>query len=173
MHHRARSWRAGAFILFQLQMQRMITTNFEGFAACRMVLGISVTAHGQSFPAKPVRLIVPFSPGGGTDIATRIIAPKLSERFGQQAIVDNRPGAAGGIGTEATVKSAPDGYVLLIGSTSEIAISPSLYAKLPYDVLCDLLAAAPFASTSMVLVVMPALPVNSAAELATLARTPR
>lgn len=128
-------------------------------------------AHAQTYPVKPVRLIVPFPPGGGTDVATRIIAPKLSERLGQQTVVDNRAGAAGAIGTEATVKSAPDGYTLLIGSTSEIGISPSLYAKLPYDVLRDLTAAAPFAATPMVLVVTPSLPVNSAADLAKLARS--
>jgi tripartite-type tricarboxylate transporter receptor subunit TctC len=85
---------------------------------------ISAGASGQSYPAKPVRLIVPFTPGGGTDIATRMIAPKLSERFGQTAFVDNRAGAAGAIGAEATVRSAPDGYTLLVGSTSEIGISP-------------------------------------------------
>ena len=130
----------------------------------------SVTAQGQPYPNKPVRLIVPFTPGGGTDIATRIIAPKLSERFGQQAVVDNRAGAAGAIGTEATVKSAPDGYTLLIGSTSEIGISPSLYAKLPYDVLRDLIAVAPIAATPMVLVVPPSLPVNTAGDLVKLAR---
>jgi tripartite-type tricarboxylate transporter receptor subunit TctC len=125
--------------------------------------------HAQTYPAKPVRLIVPFTPGGGTDIATRIIAPKLSERFGQQAFVDNRAGAAGAIGAEATVKSAPDGYTLLVGSTSEIGISPSLYAKLPYDVLRDLVAVAPVASTPMVLVVPPSLPVASAGDLVKLA----
>ncbi len=128
-------------------------------------------SSGQAYPAKPVRLIVPFTPGGGTDIATRIIAPKLSERLGQQTIVENRTGAAGAIGAEATVKAAPDGYTLLVGSTSEIGISPSLYAKLPYDVRRDLVATAALASTPMVLVVTPSLPVRSAADLAQLART--
>lgn len=128
-------------------------------------------AQAQSYPAKPVRLIVPFTPGGGTDIAARIIAPKLSERLGQQAFVDNRAGAAGAIGAEATVKSPPDGYTLLVGSTSEIGISPSLYAKLPYDVLRDLVAATPVASTPMVLVVTPALPVASAGDLVKLAQS--
>lgn len=138
-------------------------------SACSM-LGTSAPALSQTYPAKPVRLIVPFTPGGGTDVATRIIAPKLSERFGQQAVVDNRPGAAGAIGAEFTAKSAPDGYTLLIGSTSEMAISPSLYAKLPYDVLRDFAFVAPFAATPMVLVVTPSLPVNSTADLVRLAR---
>jgi len=127
-------------------------------------------AHGQTYPAKPVRLIVPFTPGGGTDIAARIIAPKLSERLSQPVLVDNRPGAAGAIGADHTVKSAPDGYTLLVGSTSEIGIGPSLYSKLPYDVLRDLVAAAPFAATPMVLVVTPSLPVSTAADLVQLAR---
>ncbi len=127
------------------------------------------TAQSQTYPAKPVRLIVPFTPGGGTDVAARIIAPRLSERLGQQVFVDNRPGAAGSIGTDATVKSAPDGYTLLVGSTSEIGISPSLYSKLPYDVLRDLVAVAPLASTPMVLVVPPSLPVKSARDLVKLA----
>ena len=129
----------------------------------------SVTVQGQPYPSKPVRLIVPFTPGGGTDIATRIIAPKLSERLGQQTFVDNRPGAAGSIGADATVKSAPDGYTLLVGSTSEIGISPSLYSKLPYDVLRDLVAVAPLAATPMVLVVPPSLPVSTASDLVKLA----
>lgn len=135
-----------------------------------LVLGIAAPATGQPYPAKAVRLIVPFTPGGGTDVATRIIAPRLSERFGQPAVVDNRPGAAGAIGAEFTAKSAPDGYTLLIGSTSEMGISPSLYAKLPYDVLRDFALVAPFAATPMVLVVTPSLPVNSTAELVKLAR---
>lgn len=134
------------------------------------MLGPAAPVFSQPYPAKAVRLIVPFSPGGGTDVASRIIAPRLSERLGQQAIVDNRPGAAGAIGAEATARSAPDGYTLLVGSTSEMAISPSLYAKLPYDVLRDFAIVAPVAATPMVLVVTPALPVNSTADLIKLAR---
>jgi tripartite-type tricarboxylate transporter receptor subunit TctC len=145
-------------------------TSLLAAALSTAALFSSLTAQGQAYPSKPVRLIVPFTAGGGTDIATRIIAPRLSERFGQQAFVDNRAGAAGSIGTDATVKSAPDGYTLLVGSTSEIGISPSLYSKLPYDVLRDLIAVAPLASTPMVLVVPPSLPVNSASDLVKLAR---
>ncbi len=130
----------------------------------------SPAAHSQAYPAKPVRIIVPFSPGGGTDIVSRIIAPKLSERFGQQVIVDNRPGAGGNIGAEITVKSPPDGYTLMVGSTSEIGIGPSLYTKLPYDVLRDLVAVTPLAATPMVLVVHPSMPVKTAKDLVALAR---
>src|SRR6185437_2081953 len=84
----------------------------------------------QSFPAKPVRLIVPFPAGGGSDVVGRILALKLSDTLGQQVVVDNRPGAGGSIGTEAAVRSAPDGYTLVLASTSEIAINPTLYSKL-------------------------------------------
>ena len=145
-------------------------TSLLAAAMTAATLFSSVTAHGQGYPSRPVRLIVPFTPGGGTDIATRIIAPRLSERLGQQAFVENRTGAAGSIGTDATVKSAPDGHTLLVGSTSEIAISPSLYTKLPYDVLRDLVPVAPLASTPMVLVVPPSMPVKTASDLARLAR---
>lgn len=130
----------------------------------------SATAFGQAYPSRPVRVIVPFTPGGGTDVATRLIAPKLSERFGQPVVVENRAGAAGAIGAEATVKAAPDGYTLLVGSTSEIGIGPSLYSKLPYNVVRDLAPVAPIAATPMVLVVTPSLPVRTAGDLAKLAR---
>jgi tripartite-type tricarboxylate transporter receptor subunit TctC len=130
----------------------------------------STAAQAQTYPAKPVRVIVPFSPGGGTDIVSRIVSPKLSERFGQQVVVDNRPGAGGNIGAELAVRSAPDGYTLLVGSTSEIGIGPSVYTKLPYDVLRDLVPVTPLAATPMVLVVHPSLPVKTAKDLVALAR---
>ena len=129
----------------------------------------SPAAQSQTYPSKPVRVIVPFSPGGGTDIVARILAPKLGERFGQQVIVDNRPGAGGNVGAEITVKSPPDGYTLMVGSTSEIGIGPSIYSKLPYDVLRDLVAVTPLAATPMILVVHPSMPVKTAKELVALA----
>ena len=127
-------------------------------------------AQSQTYPAKPVRIIVPFSPGGGTDIVARTVAPKLADRFGHQVVVDNRVGAAGAIGAEITVKSPPDGYTLMVGSTSEIGIGPSLYTKLPYDVLRDLVPVTPLAATPMVLVVHPSMPVKTAKDLVALAR---
>ena len=129
----------------------------------------SPAAQSQTYPAKPVRVIVPFSPGGGTDIVARIVAQKLTDRFGTPVLVDNRVGAAGAIGAEIVVRSAPDGYTLLVGSTSEIGIGPSLYSKLPYDVLRDLVAVTPLAATPMILVVHPSMPVKTARELAALA----
>ncbi len=129
-------------------------------------------AQSQTYPAKPVRLIVPFTPGGGTDIVARIVAQKLTDRFGQQVFVDNRPGAAGTVGADLTVKSAPDGHTMLVGSTSEVGIGSSLHTKLPYNTLRDLAPVTPLASTPMVLVVHPSIPVKTAKELVafTLAR---
>jgi len=129
----------------------------------------SPAAQSQTYPAKPVRVIVPFSPGGGTDIVARIVSQKLTDRFGTPVLVDNRVGAAGAIGAEIVVRSAPDGYTLLVGSTSEIGIGPSLYSKLPYDVLRDLVAVTPLAATPMILVVHPSMPVKTAKELVALA----
>ena len=126
-------------------------------------------AQSQTYPAKPVRVIVPFSPGGGTDIVARIVSQKLTDKFGTPVLVDNRVGAAGAVGAEIVVRSAPDGHTLLVGSTSEIGIGPSLYSKLPYDVLRDLVAVAPLAATPMILVVHPSMPVKTAKDLVALA----
>ena len=125
----------------------------------------SPAAQSQTYPVKPVRLVVPFTPGGGTDIVARIVAPKLTDRFGQQVFVDNRPGAAGTFGADITVKSAPDGHTMLVGSTSEVGIGSSLHTKLPYNTLRDLAPVSALASTPMVLVVHPSIPVKTVKEL--------
>jgi len=127
-------------------------------------------AWAQSYPAKPVRLIVAFPAGGGSDVVGRILAQKLGERLGQQVVVENRPGAGGSIGTEVAVRAAPDGYTLVLGSTSEIAINPAVYTKLAYDTLRDLVAIAPVAATPMALLVHPTLPVKDVQALIALAR---
>src|SRR5437762_789194 len=99
---------------------------------------VAGAAMAQRYPAKPIRLIVPFPPGGGTDIAARTIANKLSESVKWTFVVENKPGAGGNLGVEQAVKSPADGYTLLIGQTSNLAINPTLYVKLPYDSLKDL-----------------------------------
>ncbi|MEI8400543.1 MAG: tripartite tricarboxylate transporter substrate-binding protein, partial [Alcaligenaceae bacterium] len=96
-----------------------------------------LVAHAQDWPTKPLRLVIPFPPGGGSDVVGRIIAKQLSEVLQQQVVVDNRSGAGGSIGTEFVVKSSPDGYTLLLGSTSEIAVNPNLY-RLNYNTVNDL-----------------------------------
>lgn len=138
--------------------------------AAWVAFGINQNAFAQDFPTKPVRLIVPFLPGGASDILGRIIAQKLTERLRQQVVVDNRAGAGGSIGTEAAVRSAPDGYTMLLGSTSEIAINPWLYSKLGYDTMKDLTPVAMFASSQMVIVIHPSLPVKTVKDLIALAK---
>jgi len=110
-------------------------------------------AMAQAYPAKPIRLIVPFPPGGGTDITARTIANKLSESVKWTFVVENKPGAGGNLGVEQAVKSPADGYTLVIGQTSNLAINPTLYAKLPYDPLKDLSPVALIVSAPVVLVV--------------------
>ncbi len=110
------------------------------------------TAHAQAaYPAKPIRLIVPFPPGGGTDMIARAVAQKLTEQHKWNVVVDNRPGAGGNLGVDAAAKSAPDGYTLVMGQTSNLAINPSLYAKLPYDPLKDLVPVALVSSAPIVM----------------------
>jgi tripartite-type tricarboxylate transporter receptor subunit TctC len=125
----------------------------------------AVLAQGTAYPTKPVRLVVPFPPAGTTDIIARAAAQKLSEAWGQQVVVDNRPGAAGNIGSELVSKAAPDGYTLEMGTVGTHAINPSLYAKMPYDHVRDFVPIVLVAGVPNVLVVNPSLPVNSVQEL--------
>ena len=101
--------------------------------AALLLLGFSSLCMGQAYPVKPIHLVVPFPPGGPTDIVGRMVAQKLSEGVGQNVVVENRPGAGGTVGSAAVAKAPPDGYLLLYGSTSTLAIAPSLYKNLPYD----------------------------------------
>jgi tripartite-type tricarboxylate transporter receptor subunit TctC len=126
-------------------------------------------AHAQSYPTKPVRLVLPFPPGGGTDILGRILAQKLGEELGQQVIAENRPGAGGNVGAEYTVRQSPDGYTIVLCSPS-ISISPSLYKKLSYDPAKDLAPISLVASIPNLLVVHPSVPAKSLKEFAALAR---
>ncbi len=129
----------------------------------------AAVAQGTAYPAKPVRIVVPSSPGGGTDILARVLAQKLSESQGQQFVVENRPGAGQVIGIEAVARSAPDGYTLLMAA-SAIVINEVLYAKPPYDTLRDFVPVTLGASLPNILVVHPALPVKSVRELIALAK---
>ena len=129
----------------------------------------AAVAQGTAYPATPVRIVVPSSPGGGTDILARVLAQKLSESQGQQFVVENRPGAGQVIGIEAVARSAPDGYTLLMAA-SAIVINEVLYAKPPYDTLRDFVPVTLGASLPNILVVHPALPVKSVRELIALAK---
>ena len=131
-------------------------------------LNSSVLAQ-QSKPEKPMKLMVPFTPGGGTDIIARTLAPKLTEKLGTSVVVENMPGAAGAIAAQYTARAEADGSILMVGSTSEIGINPSLYPKLPYNVARDFVAVTPLASTPMVLVVHPSSTIKSAKDLVSMA----
>jgi tripartite-type tricarboxylate transporter receptor subunit TctC len=133
-------------------------------------LGIT-EAVAQGYPAKTVRIVVPFPAGGSTDIIGRVVAEQLTAAFGQQAIVDNRPGANGVIGTELVAKSAPDGYTLLMGGIGSLSINPAIYSKIPYDPVRDFTAITQIAQVPNVLVVHPSLPVKTVKELIALAKT--
>ena len=133
------------------------------FAALMAALAGESVAQAN-YPNRPVRVIVPSSPGGGTDILTRLLTPQLSERLGQQVLVDNRPGAGSIIGNEIVARSPPDGYTLLMG-ISTIAILPSMHKKLSYDALRDLAPITQAISAPNILVVHPSLPVKSVKEL--------
>ena len=135
-----------------------------------VVLAPNSVALAQGYPAKSIRLIVPFPAGGGSDIVGRIMAQRLTEQMKQQVFVDNRGGAGGSIGTEAAVRSAPDGYTMVLASTSEIGVNPALYTRLTYDTVRDLAAVAMVASTPVVVVVHPSMPVKTVKDLVALAK---
>ena len=126
--------------------------------------------HAQSFPSKPLRIIVPFAPGGSTDIVARILADKLSSPLGQSVVVENRAGAAGNIGAEAVAKSPPDGYTLLMATTGVMAINNSLYKNMTYDAAKDLEPVSFTTSITNVLAVPVDLPAKNVAELVALAK---
>ena len=120
----------------------------------------------QSYPNKPIKLVVGFGPGGGTDILGRLVAPQLSERLGVAVTVENRPGANSNIGTDYVAKSAPDGYTLLVGGSASMALSSGLYERLPFDPLNDFIPIAQIvAGDALVVAVHPAVPANSIKEL--------
>ena len=131
---------------------------------------ISGLTHAQTYPAKPVRLVVPFPAGGATDILARTISQKASEKLGQSIVIDNRPGAGGTIGSDHVAKSAPDGYTLLIATGSTHSIGPIINPKIPYSVERDFVPVVYVAKTSSVLVVPGTLPVKNLAEFIALAK---
>jgi tripartite-type tricarboxylate transporter receptor subunit TctC len=135
-----------------------------------LALLISTAAMAQDWPARPVRLILPFAAGGAADVVTRITMAKVSEQTGQPFLVDNRTGASGNIGTEAAAKSAPDGYTFLVGSPGTMAINPHFFSKLPYDAQADFIAAAHVARFPQVLAVHADVPAGTLHELLALAK---
>jgi len=131
----------------------------------------SLAGVGQDFPTRPVRIVVPWPPSGNVDITARTLAPAFSDALGQQVLVENRAGAGGTIGTAAVVKSAADGYTLLLGSSGTVTSGPAVFRNLSYDPLRDLVAIGPIQSVPIVLTVAPKTPVSSFQEYFSLARS--
>ena len=149
----------------------MNTHRILALASCALTVAlVAGTAAAQSFPSKQVRIIVGLAPGGTTDLVSRILAQKLTEAWGQNVIVDNRPGASGMIGGDLVAKAAPDGYTLLITPQTSIAVAPALYGKAPYDAAKDFATITLVGSTPLLMVVHPSFPPKTFAEFAVLAK---
>ncbi len=145
--------------------------SFQLLLAATAAAFTTAPAYAQSYPARPVRIVTPYPPGGGADAAARIIARALADATRQQFVVDNRPGASGQIGTELAARSTPDGYTLLLGSVGPNAILPASSSKLPYDAIADFSPVSLVAVSEYALTVHPSLPVKSVKDLVTLARS--
>jgi tripartite-type tricarboxylate transporter receptor subunit TctC len=146
-----------------------------GVALCALLLVLAAAAtglvHAQAFPAKPLRLIVPYPPGGSADILARGIGQKLGESLGQSVVIENRPGAGTGIGTDATAKAPADGYTLMLGTVSSHAINPALNSKLPFDPVRDFTPISLVASIPFAMLVHPSVPASNVAEFIAYARS--
>lgn len=144
----------------------------HGFVALLAAgLTLSTAAFAQEYPAKSIRIVVPFPPGGFSDVFARIIGAKMHASWGQQVVVDNRPGAGGNIGADIVAKSPPDGYTLVMGTIGTHAINATLFSRLPYDPIRDFAPVAFVVGADGLLVVHPSLPVKSTKELIALARS--
>jgi tripartite-type tricarboxylate transporter receptor subunit TctC len=148
-----------------------IATIFVGVLQAATIALLPVSAHAQdSWPSRPVRVVVPSSPGGGTDVYARVLSQGLSEALKQQFVVDNRPGGSGNIGAEIVAKAAPDGYTMLVSANASIAINPVLHRKLPFDVDRDFAPVTRGVSAPLVLIAHPSLQVKTIADLVELGK---
>ena len=139
-------------------------------AAALVAIGAPALA-AEGYPSRPIRMVVGFAPGGGTDTTARALTPKLSERLGQQVIVDNRPGAAGNIATEIITKAPADGYTILMGTIAALSINPTLYGNLPFNPLRDLAPVTQAVDSTNILVVHPTVQAKTVKELIALGKT--
>ena len=137
------------------------------------VAALAAAAHAQDYPTKPVRILVPFAPGGVADNSARVVAEPLSARLGQQVIVENRPGASGNIGTQQAAQAAPDGYTLLLGFDGTMVINPHVFPKVPFDTLADFAPVTKLGDATLVLVANPQAGVRNLGELIEKAKTQR
>ena len=148
---------------------RGVAISSAAILACVFCVQVCAQGGTESYPSKPIRLIVPLAAGGPSDTLARIMAGKMTEAIGQNVIVDNRPGASGVIGTEMTAKSPPDAYTIELVSNT-ISVNPAVFKKLPYEFDKDLAAVSLLAATPYILTVHPSLPVRSVKELIALAK---
>jgi len=149
-----------------------MVAGFVAFMRIAVLAALGVaSALAQSYPAKPIRILIAQAPGSATDVVARVVGNRLSEGLGQPIVVEARPGAGGVLGTEAAARSAADGYTLFMGNNSTHGSNPALYPKLPYDAVNDFAPIAFVASVPYVLVVDPSLPVNTVQELIALAKS--
>ena len=150
---------------------RQLAKRLAGAAVLAGLLGLGAgPAQAQDYPTKPVRFVVPFAPGGTTDVLARLLGEKLSASLGQQFVIDNQAGAGGNIGTAQVAKAEPDGYTILMGTVGTHAINQSIYPRLPFDPIKDFAPVTLVATVPNVLVVNPEVPVHSVAELIALAK---
>jgi tripartite-type tricarboxylate transporter receptor subunit TctC len=140
------------------------------FTAALFTIGSAAAATQDNYPTKPIRLVVPFTPGGSTDILARLVAQQITNTFGQQCIIDNRPGAGGTIGMEIAARAAPDGYTLVMGHIGTLAVNPALYSKLTYDPVKDFQPITLVAMIPNMMTVNPNVPVKTVKDLIALAQ---
>ena len=141
-----------------------------GLIAGMVLAGVALTVSAQEYPSKPLRIIVPFGPGGTTDILARVIGDRLGERWGQQVVIDNRPGAGGNIAAELTARAAPDGYTLFLGSMGTQSVNVSIYPKLAFDPLKDFAPISLVANSANLLLIHPSIPASTVKQLIQLAK---
>lgn len=139
-------------------------------AAVASLATLTFSAQAETYPSRPIRMVVPFPPGGPTDVLARIVAPRLAERLGQPVIIDNKPGASGMLGADAVAKAAPDGHTLLVNASIHV-INPSLYPKQTYDAIADFAAVSNLADVPLVLAVNPKVAARSVKELVALSKS--
>jgi len=140
-------------------------------AACVAAMACTLALHAQTYPSRPIRLVVPFPPGGSSDGVARVVVQKFSEGLGQPVVIENRPGVGGLLGSEVVAKAAPDGFTLLLGSVSSLAVAPHMFTNPRIDPEKNFAAIAPIMSSPLTVIARPTLPVKSIADLIALARS--
>src|SRR2546428_3771878 len=146
-------------------------TGLIRFAVCIAARAFALGLHAETSPSRPIRLVVPFPPGGASDTVARVVVQKFSEGLGQPVVIENRPGVGGLLGSEAVAKATPDGYTLLLGSVSSLAVAPHMFANPKIDPEKNFAAIAPILSSPLTVIARPTLPVKSIADLIALAKS--